>query len=357
MSSTSKSSARVGASIGVGACAIAAGLWVTLVFNSMVVSRQCIEWSILLMFFILSIVLCAIDTGVACKTAYADEDMDAYEAIGSAATVSSSASSTPSSAPAPRAGTIALVCFRLCSAFVVLALVVVFALFETVKSPSLMPLQSQYLEHDVTVSIEEGGELVHVRAKTLNDLFFAQGMVTAERRLWQLEFQRLVGQGNLSIAVGEQVCIGAMVERERDKLRTRSRFCTHRPPHAAQGLATDVAMRTLGVYEAAKRAYHDLDAKTRSAVDSYTAGINAYLRSEPSYPLEFFVLPHNVSEWKPADSMVWSKIMSLDLSGNLEQEITRLALLAGPGAGAGERERRGRRRDQRLSVPSLRRKP
>ena len=97
-------------------------------------------------------------------------------------------------------------------------------------------------------------------------------------------------------------------------------------------------MRTLGVYEAAKRAYNELDPEVRSAVDSYTAGINSYLHSQPSYPLEFFLLPHNVSEWKPADSMVWSKLMSLDLSGNLEQEVTRLALLAGPGAHAGEKK-------------------
>ena len=184
---------------------VAAALWATLVFHSMVVSRQCVEWSILLMFFIVSIVLCAVDTGVACKRAYADDEMDVYEPIEPAATVTSLTSSTSLRSSPASAARIALVCFRVCSAFVVLALVVTFSLFESARSPSLMPLRSQYLENDVTVSIAEGGELVHIRAKTLNDLFFAQGQVTAERRLWQIEFQRLVGQGNLSTVVGEQV--------------------------------------------------------------------------------------------------------------------------------------------------------
>ena len=41
-----------------------------------------------------------------------------------------------------------------------------------------------------------------INASTTEDVFFAQGLVVANLRLWQLEFQRRVGAGRLSEAVG-----------------------------------------------------------------------------------------------------------------------------------------------------------
>jgi Protein related to penicillin acylase len=49
----------------------------------------------------------------------------------------------------------------------------------------------------------DGRGVVRIRARSLKDLFFAQGYVHAQERLWQMEFQRRVGQGRLSEVLGE----------------------------------------------------------------------------------------------------------------------------------------------------------
>jgi penicillin amidase len=54
-------------------------------------------------------------------------------------------------------------------------------------------------------------------------------------------------------------------------------------------------------------------------------GINAYLDS-PNLPLEFKLIGFNPEPWTPADVLVWQKLMSLDLSMNMGEEIQRLTL-------------------------------
>ena len=51
--------------------------------------------------------------------------------------------------------------------------------------------------------VRDGRGVVRIRARSLKDLFFAQGYVHAQERLWQMEFQRRVGQGRLSEVLGE----------------------------------------------------------------------------------------------------------------------------------------------------------
>ena len=125
-----------------------------------------------------------------------------------------------------------------------------------------------------TVETEQSG-VVHITADHDLDVYFAQGMVTARARLWQMEFQRRVGAGRLAEVVGKQ------------------------------GLVTDKQMRVLGVYAAAQRTYDDaLSQEVKEIIDAYTAGVNAYLTSHPRLPIEFILLGHTPEPWKPADSLV-----------------------------------------------------
>ncbi len=137
-----------------------------------------------------------------------------------------------------------------------------------------------------------------VKAQSLPDLFFAQGVAHAQERLWQMEFQRRLGAGRLAEVLG---------------------------PAA---LPTDKFMRTLGVYRAAEAAYRALSPATRDLLDAYVAGINAYLKSRPPLPLEFKLLGYRPEPWKPADVLVWAKLMSWELSKNYDQELLRYRLLA-----------------------------
>ncbi|WP_038055741.1 penicillin acylase family protein [Thermus amyloliquefaciens] len=146
--------------------------------------------------------------------------------------------------------------------------------------------------------VRDGRGVVRVRAQTLEDLLFAQGFVHAQERLWQMEFQRRVGQGRLSEVLGEAT------------------------------LPQDRFLRTWGFYQAAKSAYERLYPEEKRAVDAYVAGVNAFLESGAPLPPEFRLLGFRPEPWSGPDVLVWAKMMSFDLSGNWEEELLRHRLLA-----------------------------
>jgi penicillin amidase len=136
--------------------------------------------------------------------------------------------------------------------------------------------------------------VLHIKAQTDEDAFFALGVAHAQDRLWQMEFQRRVGAGRLSEVIGSAT------------------------------LDQDRFLRTWGFYRAAEQAYASLSPNARTVVDAYVAGINAYLATNPALPLEFRLLGFRPEPWKPADVLVWAKMMSYDLSGNWRGELQRL---------------------------------
>jgi penicillin G amidase len=134
----------------------------------------------------------------------------------------------------------------------------------------------------------------HIYAKSEADAYFALGFVHAQDRLWQMEFQRRVGAGRLSEVVGKAA------------------------------LETDKFLRTLGVYRYAEATIPNLSEETRAILESYVAGINAFLQTRNGpLPPEFLILRHTPEPWRVADVIVWQKMMAWDLSENWEDEILR----------------------------------
>ena len=138
----------------------------------------------------------------------------------------------------------------------------------------------------------------HIFARSFRDAYRALGWVHARDRLWQMETQRRIGQGRLSELVGKL------------------------------GVDFDKEMRVLGTYRLAEANYATLDPDVRADVDAYTAGVNDYL-AHPAAPLpiEFQLLHTTPEPWRPADSLVWGRMMSLQLSGNFREEALRAELL------------------------------
>jgi penicillin amidase len=138
----------------------------------------------------------------------------------------------------------------------------------------------------------------HIFAPSLRDAYRALGWAHARDRLWQMETQRRIGQGRLSELVG------------------------------ALGLAYDRQMRVFGFYRLAEQTYATLDPETRADIDAYAAGVNAYL-THPTAPLpvEFQLLHVTPEPWRPADTLVWGKLMALQLSGNYREEALRAELI------------------------------
>ncbi len=138
----------------------------------------------------------------------------------------------------------------------------------------------------------------HIFAASERDGWFAMGYVHAQDRLWQMEFQRRVAQGRLAEFLGERA------------------------------YDTDRLMRTLGLARTAERVVARLDAETRAHLESYAAGVNAFLAADRVLPVEFHALRVMPAPWKASDSVAWLMVMSWDLSSNWRSELGRLRFAA-----------------------------
>ena len=139
----------------------------------------------------------------------------------------------------------------------------------------------------------------HIYAGSNRDLFFAQGYVHAQDRLWQMELQRRIGSGRLSEVLGEVT------------------------------LEVDRFFRTVGLNRAAEAEFETFDAETRHVLEAYAAGVNAYLTSyDCRKPVEFKLLRFDPEPWQPVDSVYWAKVMAWNLGCNWETEPILCARLA-----------------------------
>ena len=156
------------------------------------------------------------------------------------------------------------------------------------------------------VRVEPG--VPHLYAQSAHDLFFAQGYVHAQDRLWQMEFNRSLGGGRLAALFGE----GA--------------------------LDIDKVMHVLGLSRAAARDWQTLSPATRALLSAYADGVNAYVATHRGrLPVEFTVLGVEPRPWTPVDSLTWGKLMALNLSLNHAFEILRSHLIAKLGEPAARR--------------------
>lgn len=138
----------------------------------------------------------------------------------------------------------------------------------------------------------------HIYAQNDHDLFFAQGVVQAQDRLWQMELYRRVSTGRLSEIVGEQ------------------------------GLPTDRLTRTLGFYRLGEQDYAALEEKVCDALLAYVAGVNAYLdHASHALPVEFTLLGHHPEPWMVQDTMALSRLIVWQLSTAWYGEIVRAQII------------------------------
>lgn len=138
----------------------------------------------------------------------------------------------------------------------------------------------------------------HIYAKSTSDAYFALGFVHAQDRLWQLEMNRRIAAGRIAEILGESAA------------------------------DTDRFLRTLGVRRNAERILSNLSHDTRSALDAYARGVNAYLTNRKGpLPPEFLLTGAPPPQpWEPADSIGWQTMMAWDLGGNWTQELLRMRL-------------------------------
>lgn len=141
----------------------------------------------------------------------------------------------------------------------------------------------------------------HIYAANPHDLFFAQGYVAAQDRLFQMEMWKRQGQGRLAEVLG-----AAAVDRDR----------------AARAFAYRGDMA---------REWAAYGADTRDIARAFVAGINARIATVgDSLPPEFALLGFTPEPWVDRD--ILARATGLSGTGNVSSEVLRAQLVSAVGA-------------------------
>ncbi|HUF03912.1 MAG TPA: penicillin acylase family protein [Aridibacter sp.] len=155
---------------------------------------------------------------------------------------------------------------------------------------------------DEVIVRRDSRSIPYIEAKNDADLYFAQGYETARDRLWQMDLLRRLASGNLAELFGSDV------------------------------LEQDKRWRRYGFYPVADLSLRSVGPDMRKALESYAAGVNAYIDSldKKSLPTEFQILQYEPDPWKPSDTMIIGKVLAEALSSTWTMDIARIRAEALP---------------------------
>jgi penicillin G amidase len=139
-----------------------------------------------------------------------------------------------------------------------------------------------------------------IEADSLEDLFFAQGYVTAQDRLWQMDAVRRAAAGELAEILGPDF------------------------------LKMDRQQRILGLQATVQEAEKNMSARDRGYFESYARGVNAFIASHRDrLSLEFRLLKYTPRPWTITDSLLVGARMVQDLNHySYARALTREKILA-----------------------------
>jgi penicillin amidase len=129
----------------------------------------------------------------------------------------------------------------------------------------------------------------HVRGERARDVFVGLGYAMAQERLWQLDYMRRLARGDLAAVLG---------------------------PSA---VASDRAMRTLGLARTAERDWGLVEPEVGEALEALALGINLWTERLDVRPVEFELLGYGPTAWRPSDSIAIWKYRWWYNTGRLEQ--------------------------------------
>ena len=151
--------------------------------------------------------------------------------------------------------------------------------------------------------------VAHIYAHNQHDLFFAQGYVASQDRLFQMELWKRSGQGRLAEVLG---------------------------PSA---LLRDIDARLLRYRGDMKAEYESYSPDTREILQAFTDGINAYIDSAgespastpaQALPIEFQIAGFRPERWVPEDCL--NRMAAFSMTGNSFSELEHAQVVAAMGA-------------------------
>jgi penicillin G amidase len=152
------------------------------------------------------------------------------------------------------------------------------------------------LEASVEIYRDQLG-IPHIRAPSVHGAFFAQGLVHAQDRLWQMDYDRHRAYGRWAEYAG------------------------------AAALAQDLLLRRLRLEASARADYAALNREARAMLDSYAAGVNAFLQTTTRLPIEYRLLDATPEPWQPWDACALFKVRHVFTGGVWQAKLWRARLL------------------------------
>ena len=178
---------------------------------------------------------------------------------------------------------------------------------ESSENPESITLEIPGVKDQVTV-VYDSLDIPHIFANNDEDLYYAQGYVTAAQRLWQMEFQTHAAAGRVSEITGEGKN-GVILNYDRSQ-------------------------RRLGMVYGAENTLTMLnqDALSKMMVEQYSNGVNAYINSleYKKLPFEYKLLNYQPEPWLPFKCALLLKSMAQTLNmGDKDMEATNALKLYG----------------------------
>lgn len=165
-------------------------------------------------------------------------------------------------------------------------------------------LKVRGLQKPVNVLRDRWG-VAHIYAQNQHDLFFAQGFVVAQDRLFQMELWKRSGEGRLAEILG------------------------------AAALSRDINSRLLRYRGDMNAEYRSYARDTKEILEAFTDGINAFIADRkrpngPGLPIEFRIAGFEPENWKPEDCL--NRMAAFSMTGNAFRELQHAQLVAAVGA-------------------------
>lgn len=155
------------------------------------------------------------------------------------------------------------------------------------------------LQKPVKVLRDEWG-IAHIYAETQDDLFFAQGFVAAQDRLWQLDIWRRTGEGKLAEILGPSAI-------ERDKFARLLRY------------RGDM-----------KKEYESYAPDAKSIITAFVRGVNANIEASRNHlPIEFQLTNTQPELWTP--EVCLTRMVGYVMTRNASTEVLRAQLVKAVG--------------------------
>jgi penicillin amidase len=162
------------------------------------------------------------------------------------------------------------------------------------------------LQQQATVVKDTHG-VPHITASSDRDAYFMMGYLHAQDRFFQMDVARRRGGGTLAEMLGAGP--------------------------GNQVLNNDAGIRSIGVRRSAERSLGEYSPEAALLLQAYSAGVNAWLESNPLPPEYTLLEITRVPRWRPVDSLTVIKLIQLQSSFDFTDLDRTLALSAFQDAG------------------------